>query len=67
MDATVYHIATQNFLADGGDGFTAFTEGNVRNTTGGYSVYKAVIDYFKAGNTITDEQLNGMRVADVKK
>jgi 2',3'-cyclic-nucleotide 2'-phosphodiesterase (5'-nucleotidase family) len=67
VDATVYHIATQNFLADGGDGFTAFTEGNVRNTTGGYSVYKAVIDYFKAGNTITDEQLNGMRVADVKK
>ena len=67
VDATVYHIATQNFLADGGDGFTAFTEGNARNTTGGYSVYKAVIDYFKAGNTITDEQLNGMRVADVKK
>ncbi len=26
-DATIYHIATQSFLADGGDGFTAFTEG----------------------------------------
>lgn len=66
-DATVYHIATQNFLADGGDGFTTFTEGHARNTKGGYYVYNAVIDYFKAGNTITDEQLKGMRVADVKK
>ncbi|MDI8752162.1 hypothetical protein MJH54_34745, partial [Salmonella enterica subsp. enterica serovar Montevideo] len=27
----------------------------------------AIVDYFKAGNTITDEQLKGMRVADVKK
>ncbi|WP_415857906.1 hypothetical protein, partial [Salmonella enterica] len=26
-----------------------------------------IVDYFKAGNTITDEQLKGMRVADVKK
>ncbi|WP_239699947.1 hypothetical protein, partial [Salmonella enterica] len=26
-----------------------------------------VVDYFSAGNTITDEQLKGMRVADVKK
>ncbi|MGS8722676.1 hypothetical protein ACQWB2_26500, partial [Salmonella enterica subsp. enterica serovar Infantis] len=25
------------------------------------------LDYFKAGNTITDEQLKGMLVADVKK
>ena len=65
-DATVYHIATQSFLADGGDGFTAFTEGKARNTTGGYYVYHAVVDYFKAGNTITDEQLNGMRVKDIK-
>lgn len=37
-----------------------------RNTTGGYYVYHAVVDYFKAGNTITDEQLNGMRVKDIK-
>ena len=66
-DATVYHIATQSFLADGGDGFSTFTEGKARNTRGGYYVSNAVIDYFKAGNTITDEQLHGMRVADVKK
>ncbi|EPI6888215.1 bifunctional metallophosphatase/5'-nucleotidase [Escherichia coli] len=65
-DATIYHIATQSFLADGGDGFTAFTEGKARNTTGGYYVYHAVVDYFKAGNTITDEQINGMRVKDIK-
>lgn len=66
-DATVYHIATQSFLADGGDGFTTFTEGKARNITGGYYVYNAVVDYFKAGNTITNEQLNNMRVIDVKK
>lgn len=66
-DATVYHIATNSFLADGGDGFAAFTEGQARNTSGGYYVSNAIVDYFKAGNTITDEQLKGMRVADVKK
>lgn len=66
-DATLYHIATQSFLADGGDGFTTFTEGKKRNTAGGYYVSNAVIDYFKAGNTITNEQLHGMRVVDVKK
>ncbi|MCX4182214.1 bifunctional metallophosphatase/5'-nucleotidase [Enterobacter sp. HSTU-ASh6] len=66
-DATLYHIATQSFLADGGDGFTTFTEGKKRNTAGGYYVSNAVIDYFKAGNTIADEQLHGMRVVDVKK
>lgn len=66
-DAAVYHIATNSFLADGGDGFAAFTEGQARNTSGGYYVSNAIVDYFKAGNTITDEQLKGMRVADVKK
>lgn len=65
-DAVVYHIATNSFLADGGDSFTAFTEGKARNTSGGYYVSNAVVDYFKAGNTLTDEQLKGMRVEDVK-
>ncbi|MEG2042601.1 MAG: hypothetical protein RR068_16020, partial [Hafnia sp.] len=37
-----------------------------RNTSGGYYVSNAVVDYFKAGNTLTDEQLKGMRVEDVK-
>ncbi len=66
-DAAVYHIATNSFLADGGDGFAAFTEGKARNTSGGYYVSNAVVDYFKAGHAVTDEQLNGMRVKDVKK
>lgn len=65
-DATVYHIATNSFLADGGDGFTAFTEGKARNTSGSYDVSNAVVDYFKAGHALTDEQLKGMRVSDVK-
>ncbi|EPC8756472.1 hypothetical protein ACR25N_005283, partial [Klebsiella pneumoniae] len=38
-----------------------------RNTSGGYYVSNAVVDYFKAGQKITDEQLNGQRVVDVKK
>ncbi|MBK4328930.1 bifunctional metallophosphatase/5'-nucleotidase, partial [Enterobacter hormaechei] len=58
---------TNSFLADGGDGFVAFTEGQARNTSGGYYVSNAVVDYFKAGQKITDEQLNGQRVGDVKK
>lgn len=66
-DAAVYHIATNSFLADGGDGFAAFTQGRARNISGGYYVSNAVVDYFKAGNKITDEQLNGVRVVDVKK
>lgn len=66
-DTTVYHIATNSFLADGGDGFVAFTEGQARNTSGGYYVSNAVVDYFKAGQKITDEQLNGQRVVDMKK
>ena len=66
-DTTVYHIATNSFLADGGDGFVAFTEGQARNTSGGYYVSNAVVDYFKAGQKITDEQLSGQRVVDVKK
>ncbi|MDI8752064.1 hypothetical protein MJH54_32375, partial [Salmonella enterica subsp. enterica serovar Montevideo] len=41
-----------SFLADGGDGFAAFTEGQARNTSGGYYVSNAIVDYFKAGNTI---------------
>ncbi len=65
-DATIYHVATNSFLADGGDGFTAFTEGKARNTSGSYDVSNAVVDYFKAGQTLTDEQLKGMRVSDVK-
>lgn len=65
-DAAVYRIATNSFLADGGDGFAAFAEGSTRNTRGGYDVSNAVVDYFKAGNTLTDEQLHGMRVKDVK-
>ncbi|MTD86091.1 bifunctional metallophosphatase/5'-nucleotidase, partial [Escherichia coli] len=59
-------IASPSFLAYVGDGFTAFTEGKARNTTGCSYVSHAVVDYFKQGNTITDEQLNGMRVKDIK-
>ena len=65
-DAMIYHVATNSFLADGGDGFAAFTEGKARNTSGSYYVSNAVVDYFKMGHTLTNEQLKGMRVSEVK-
>ncbi|WP_348235685.1 5'-nucleotidase C-terminal domain-containing protein, partial [Salmonella enterica] len=45
-DATVYHMATNSFLADGGHGFAAFTEGQGGNTSGGYYGRKGIVDYF---------------------
>ena len=46
-DTTVYH--NNLFLADGGDGFVAFTEGQARNTSGGYYVSNAVVTISKPG------------------
>ncbi|GAS12860.1 hypothetical protein NGUA27_00009 [Salmonella enterica] len=66
-DFRVYHIATNSFLSDVGDCFAAFTEGPPRNTSGGYYGSNAIVDYFKAGNTITDTQVQGLPVAYVKK
>ncbi|MCX2622705.1 bifunctional metallophosphatase/5'-nucleotidase, partial [Klebsiella pneumoniae] len=66
-DTAVDHIATNSFLAESGNGFVAFTGGQARNTSAYYFVSNAVVDYFKAGQKITDEQLSGQRVVDVKK
>ena len=44
--AATYRIVTNNFLADGGDGFTVFTEGT--NRIGGGDDLAALIDYLGA-------------------
>ena len=44
--AATYRITTNNFLADGGDGFTVFTEGT--NRSGGGDDLQALIDYIAA-------------------
>lgn len=48
--ATTYKVATLNFLADGGDGFTAFTEASAR--VGGAEDLAAFVDYLRANSPV---------------
>jgi 2',3'-cyclic-nucleotide 2'-phosphodiesterase (5'-nucleotidase family) len=64
VDTQTYHIATNSFLSPGGDGFTAFTEGENRQVRGGFNLSDAVIDYLKKGNPITPERMNQIRVQE---
>lgn len=66
VDTQTYRVATNSFLAPGGDGFMAFTEGKNKKVNGGYNLSDAVIDYLKKGNTIDPQQINEMRVKDAK-
>lgn len=66
-DVMVYYIVINSFFVDGGDGFVVFMEGQVWNIFGGYYVLNVIVDYFKVGNIIMDEQFKGMCVVDVKK
>ena len=47
---TTYRIATNNFLADGGDSFSVFTEGT--NRSGGGDDLVALIDYLEANQPV---------------
>ena len=67
VDTQTYRVATNSFLSPGGDGFMAFTEGKNSQVSGGYNLSDAVIDYLKKGNTINPQQVNEMRVQEVKK
>ena len=42
-----YRIATNDFLANGGDGFSQFLSGTDRNDVNGYMMYNAIMDYLK--------------------
>ena len=44
--AATYRVATNNFLADGGDGFTTFTQGT--NRVGGVDDLTAFVNYLGA-------------------
>jgi 2',3'-cyclic-nucleotide 2'-phosphodiesterase (5'-nucleotidase family) len=48
--AATYRIVTNNFLADGGDAFTVFTEGT--NRVGGGDDLQALIDYLEANSPV---------------
>ena len=48
--AATYRIVTNNFLADGGDAFSVFTEGT--NRVGGGDDLQALIDYLEASSPV---------------
>ena len=48
--AAVYRVATNNFLADGGDGFTVFRQGT--NRIGGVDDLTAFVNYLEANSPI---------------
>jgi 5'-nucleotidase len=56
----VYRVATLNFLADGGDGFTAFGEGD--NVLGGPSDLENLVAYLEAhpGLSVTEDRVGGL-------
>lgn len=65
-DNQVYRVATNSFLAPGGDGFMAFTEGTNKQVRGGYNLSDALIDYLKSGNKIDPAVVNEKRVEESK-
>lgn len=66
VDSEQYRVATNTFLATGGDGFTEFNEGKNKQVRGGYNLSDAVIDYLKSGHKIVPEQVSEMRVMTQK-
>jgi 5'-nucleotidase len=59
-DSTSYRITVNNFLADGGDGFSALTAGTDR--LGGSDDLAAFVDYLKANSPIQPPTLNRIDV-----
>jgi 2',3'-cyclic-nucleotide 2'-phosphodiesterase (5'-nucleotidase family) len=59
--ATNYQVTTNNFLADGGDGFTVFTQGT--NRIGGGDDLEAFNTYLGVNSPVappTDDRINGV-------
>mgnify|MGYP003600642488 CR=1 FL=1 len=57
-----YRIATNDFLANGGDGFSQFLSGTERNDVNGYMMYNAIMDYLKYKKVVSPK-LEGRVVA----
>lgn len=62
-DEATYRLATNSFLADGGDGFKGFTKGRNRRARNAYFVTDAIIDQFR--NRRNEGGLQEPRVLDV--
>ncbi|MGO0575693.1 bifunctional metallophosphatase/5'-nucleotidase [Ornithinimicrobium panacihumi] len=58
--AATYKVSTLSFLAEGGDGFTAFTEGT--NLVGGPEDLANLVAYIKASSPLTapEDRVNGL-------
>ena len=54
--AATYRVATNNFLADGGDGFTVFREGT--NRVGGVDDLTAFINYLDANSPVSPPSID---------
>lgn len=63
-DEQVYRVATNSFLAPGGDGFLTFAEGKNKQVRGGYNLSDALIDYLQAGHNIDPTVVTEKRVAE---
>ena len=57
-----YRVATNDFLANGGDGFSQFLSGTERNDVNGYMMYNAIMDYLKYKKVVSPK-LEGRVVA----
>ncbi|WP_082347336.1 bifunctional 2',3'-cyclic-nucleotide 2'-phosphodiesterase/3'-nucleotidase [Bacillus sp. FJAT-18017] len=62
--ATKYSVTVNNFMADGGDGFTVLKEGTERTTH--MSDLHALVDYVKAQNEPISASIEGRIVLDDK-
>jgi len=59
-DDTTYRVATLNFLAEGGDSFTAFTQGT--NLLGGPGDFENLVDFFEENPDLTapEDRVEGL-------
>ena len=64
-DDATYRIATSSFLAEGGDGFTAFQAGTRRVLMGGHDLAGAIVDHIRKQQDLS--HLEEMRVRDLKR
>ncbi|MNE56694.1 bifunctional 2',3'-cyclic nucleotide 2'-phosphodiesterase/3'-nucleotidase precursor protein [compost metagenome] len=62
-DDAWYPIVVNSFLATGGDGFSAFTEGRNIKTVAGSGAAEAVVDYIKSQAEISPNEQK--RIKDV--
>lgn len=65
VDQQVYRVVTNNFLADGGDGFAAFTEGKNRKERAGEPLSLGFKHYLSRPDALS--KVSDVRIEDLKK